>query len=461
MSTPPALLNFFQHEAVEYLDRLEQLLASDPSRPPDGASFLAQSRALRGAATMTRLGGLPELCSTLERLAAGVRDGELRWDQRIHFAARGALVEIRALVGKAEHWGDTEHRQARTHSVALAAVAAGYLTSVAPAASPSSPVVPIARLFPDDGAPGLVERNATPPITLADRFRSDMAAAADGVARESANLAAGQRGAQQLALTDALRRTLLGLADVAESYGAASIAGLAMRMARSGMDQSAERVAIQAFSQLLMDRELSDPALAARVREHATTWPGGLGVVSATEGGMPALTAGAAPTPSRAATPAPAQPARRLPVTPSSLPPVMVSVRGAPRTPIAQTPVSARPVSRPAVDRGTPAPYVPRATPHATPRGSTGAAVVVPAKAGVATGNATGHVAGSAAGTHPTGVVAIQSLLYSGESALERARAVRDQLREAWQQAGGAAIDPTTTALLDELSDLLDLASPA
>ena len=58
-------------------------------------------------------------------------------------------------------------------------------------------------------------------------------------------------------------------------------------------------------------------------------------------------------------------------------------------------------------------------------------------------------------------VVPIETLLYRGPDALARARVVRDQLRAAWQRAGGAAIDPTAAALLDELSDLLDLAATA
>jgi len=395
MSAPPALLGFFRQEASEYLDRLDQLLAGDELVAPDGASFLAQARALRGAASMTKLGGLPELASTVERIAGGLRDGELRWDQRLHFAVRGALLELRALVKKSEQWTDGEQRQARTHSVALAAVAAGYLASLSPAASPASPVVPIARLFPDDGAPGLVERNPTPPITLAERFRSDMAAAADGVARESANLATGDRGPQQLALTDALRRSLLGLSDVAESYGATSIATLAMRMARSAMEHPPERIAIQSFARLLMDRELTEQELAARVREQSTTWPG----TDAVRGATP-----------RAGTP----------VATSAIPASIPTTPTSPSTGWETNPPAAATAGRPAaVFARTPA---------------------------------------DSAAAQPAAIVAIESLLYDGASALERARVVRDELRLAWQRAGGTSLDPTTAALLDELSDLLDLA---
>ena len=135
-------------------------------------------------------------------------------------------------------------------------------------------VIPISRFFPDDGLPAILQRNAEPPITLAQRFRNDIAAAADGVARESHALATSAPGPSQLALSDGLRRGLLGLSDVAESYGAASIATLATKMARAPLATSAERAAVQAYAQLLMDRERSDAELAARVKEASIAWAG-------------------------------------------------------------------------------------------------------------------------------------------------------------------------------------------
>ncbi len=274
MSAPQALIEFFQREAGEYLDRLDQLLASDDSATPDAATFLTHARALRGSATMTRLEGLPDLASTIERIATGLRDGELRWDQRLHFAVRGALVELRALVARAQAWGEVEQRRSRTQSVALAAVAAGYLATSAPPASPAGQVIPISRFFPEDGLPAILQRNPEPPITLAQRFRNDIAAAADGVAREAQALVTSAPGPSQLALSDGLRRGLLGLSDVAESYGAASIATLAIKMARAPLAISSERAAVQGFAQLLMDREVTDQELAQRVKDASITWAG-------------------------------------------------------------------------------------------------------------------------------------------------------------------------------------------
>ncbi|MBL0940596.1 MAG: hypothetical protein IBJ03_16995 [Gemmatimonadaceae bacterium] len=274
MSAPQALIEFFQKEAVEYLDRLDQLLSAGESQGPDAAAFLASARALRGSATMTRLDGLPDFASTVERIASGWRDQELRWDQRMHFAVRGALAELRSLVERAAVWSDSETRRSRTQSVALAAVAAGYLALAAPADSPAMQIVPIARFFPDDGLPAIVQRNPNPPMTLAQRFRQDIAAAADGVARESATLATTPAGPAQLAVTDGVRRSLLGLADVAESYGAASITTLATRMARAPLAASSERASVQALARLLMDRELTDSQLAAQVKQTGLTWAG-------------------------------------------------------------------------------------------------------------------------------------------------------------------------------------------
>jgi len=272
MSAPQALIEFFQKEASEYLDRLDQLLLDAEQSMPDAAAFLTHARALRGSATMTRLDGLPDLASTIERIATGVRDQELRWDQRLQFAVRGALAELRVLVGRAQTWSDAEQRRSRTQSVALASVAAGYLARSAPSGSPASQVVPISRFFPEDGSPALLQRNPEPPTTIAMRFRHDISAAADGVAREAAALAESEQAPSQLALSDAMRRALLGLADVAESYGAASIATLATRMARAPLAHVRERMAIQAFAMLLMDRELTDQQLAKRVKDTNYTW---------------------------------------------------------------------------------------------------------------------------------------------------------------------------------------------
>lgn len=392
MSAPQALIEFFQQEAFEYLDRLDQLLTASENACPEANAFLTHARALRGSATMTRLEALPDLAATIERIAAGVRDNELRWDQRLHFAVHGALVELRDLVGLANAWTETEQRRSRTQSVALAAVAAGYRT-VSPSSGPTAPVVPISRFFPDDGLPGILERNPSPPCTLPQRFRSDIAVAAAAIARETeASLAAADAGTGtgQPAPHDALRRALLNLGTVAESYGATSIAALAVTMARAPLEGAGERVAVQSFAQLLQDQVRSDQELAAHVKEATLAWPGRRTPPSASVSASASASASVA--------------------TPST------GLPQSPRTGVLTPPrLIIRDVS-------------------ASPRQSVKTVAVA------------------------SELVPIEQLLYSGAGALRRAQEVRDELRVAWTAQGGTGFNPAATALLDELSDLLDLA---
>lgn len=420
MSAPQALIEFFQQEAIEYLDRLEQLLAASENACPDATSFLTHARALRGSATMTRLEALPDLAATVERIAAGLRDGELRWDQRLHFAVHSALVELRDLVGHANEWSDADQRRSRTQSVALAAVAAGYL-AIQPVAAPTSPVVPISRFFPDDGLPGILERNPNPPCTLPQRFRSDIATAAALIAKEASTLFLVETGVGQPAGTDALRRALLALSTVAESYGATSIAALSVTMARAPLESNSERAAVHALAHLMQDQERSDQELAARVKDATLSWPGRR-------------------TPSMAQTPsAPLTASANVPSAPSANMPPIGMTPGAVPTIAANAPRALTPVPPRLVIRDLPQP-----TPTPTPAAGVRAAPNTPVPA--------------AAKAAANELVPIELLLYSGPSALARAREVRDELKATWRDRVGVAVDPKASALLDELSDLLDLA---
>ncbi|MEP6835279.1 MAG: Hpt domain-containing protein [Gemmatimonas sp.] len=401
MSAPQALIEFFQQEAIEYLDRLEQLLAASENACPDASAFLTHARALRGSATMTRLEALPDLAATVERIASGLRDGELRWDQRLHFAVHGALVELRDLVSHANDWTETEQRRSRTQSVALAAVAAGYLSPPAIGAT-NTPVVPISRFFPDDGLPGILERNPNPPFTLPQRFRSDIAHAGAAITRETNALSTSEVGVSQTAAGDALRRALLALSAVGESYGATSIAALCVTMARAPLESTSERAAVHALAHLMQDQERTDQELAARIKDATLSWPG-------------RRTPSMAQTPSASANASVSAPAGG-PVNTHAVP-----------TPRANTPAPPR-----LVIRDLPQPTTPSASMGGS--SSQGAPAVT------------------------SDIVPIESLLYSGPSALARAREVRDQLRSVWSEKVGIAVDPAASALLDELSDLLDLA---
>jgi len=274
MPTPRSLIAFFQAEASETLDHLDRLLTDAEAGAIDAAAFLSGAQALRGSAALTRLEGLTELAATMERLALGIRDQAVRWDPRLLHAVRGGIVDLRSLIQRAEAWGETEQRQSRAAAVALATTASAHLAAAPLPEVSTGAIVPVARLAPDDGRPGILERNPSPPITLAQRFRVDLADAAAAVDREMVSLEEIGSGASSLVVTDALRRALMSLADMADSYAAASVASLATRMARAPLTSAEERTAVHAFAKLLLDREQSDAELAVEVRQASLAWSG-------------------------------------------------------------------------------------------------------------------------------------------------------------------------------------------
>lgn len=273
MTTPPALLEFFQKEAGEYLDRMDRMVSAAATDTPDAAAFVTHARALRGSAAMTRLDGLADFAATIERIAISLRDATLRWDPRLQQALRMALHELRDLMHHAPHWSEDAQRRCRSQSVALATSAAGNLAGP-PSIEPSGPITPIARFFPDDGHPAILDRNPAPTMTLARRFRLDIDVAAELMERECGSAIESGAEPPPVTRTDALRRALMALAELAESYAATSIATLATRMARAPIATRNELHGIQHFAHLLRTPDLSDTQLAQQVKQATLTWNG-------------------------------------------------------------------------------------------------------------------------------------------------------------------------------------------
>jgi chemotaxis protein histidine kinase CheA len=261
MSPPTLLLTFFRKEAVEYLARLEHLATAATAGAPDTATVLAQARALHGSAQLTPLAGMAEATGALERLAGGLQAGAVQWDAALRERVLEAVRDMRALVAQAEAWGPEAQRAAHAIVVRLSQATVQALDGPQPATTEAGPVVPIARFYPEGGAPGILHRAPAPPTTRARRFREEVAAAGAGVGVEAVRV---------LQDAEETRRALRLLADVAESYGAASIAQLATRMARAPLATADEREAVLALAALLQDRALTEPALAQAVREAGT-----------------------------------------------------------------------------------------------------------------------------------------------------------------------------------------------
>jgi hypothetical protein len=136
MTGPAPLLDFFVLEAGEYLEQLDALLArgTGPSGP-DAAAMQRLSRALRGSATMAKLGPFADVASGLERVGRGLQSGTIAWDAGSDAVVTAAVDDLKLLVRSARNWtnADTERAKAR------AAELQRYAPS--PASSAPTPVV--------------------------------------------------------------------------------------------------------------------------------------------------------------------------------------------------------------------------------------------------------------------------------------------------------------------------------
>lgn len=111
MSTPAGLLDFFVLEASDYIEQLDGLVARAGGATPDPDPFTRSARSLRGSATMARLPGIAEIAANLERIGRGMRDGSVKWDHALQGAAVSAIDDLKILLRAVRTWGDAEDQR--------------------------------------------------------------------------------------------------------------------------------------------------------------------------------------------------------------------------------------------------------------------------------------------------------------------------------------------------------------
>jgi chemotaxis protein histidine kinase CheA len=345
---------------------------------------------------MARHGALAELASALEAVSLGLRDGSLSWTATATDAVTAAVDGYKLLLRQVREWTDG-------HAATAVARAAELRDLVAASASParSNTIIPIARLFYDDSGPHVVERNPQPPISADLRFRQAAVPLASTLRRliEEARHATepGSRSAAGQDLAAAIR----DLGELAESYDIRAVVNFA-RARETALAQLEERAL-----------DVVDGAAQALIESAGTAW--------------------ARPTP-----------------------PVATGVIAPPTT--AAPPAAPRPqpaVAAPAATAATAATSEPAAPTRTPPSGQALVALLETSISGLNDFAATDpaersrHAAANLS-SPAAGLVPIETLVYRGRAALDRAREVRDLLR------GATPPDP---ALLSELFDLLDLAA--
>src|SRR6187549_3024031 len=135
----PELLRFFHAEAQEYLDAVEELASGSGSF--EAGSFVAASRALRGSATMARVPRVAEIALSMERIANGIRDGEVDWSATLRRDLVDTIVDLRRFVANSGNWSTEDDRHALDRLAALRALLpAGKSTPSTPASAGTTPI---------------------------------------------------------------------------------------------------------------------------------------------------------------------------------------------------------------------------------------------------------------------------------------------------------------------------------
>ncbi len=133
------LLDFFTLEASEYVEQLDGLVGAARGGTPDIEACLRLARALRGSATMAKVGGIADVAAALERSAHALQSGALPWSDALHGAFVAAIDDLKILIRGVRAWGEAETNRA--------AARARQLAVFAPAASSAEAAAPYASTF--------------------------------------------------------------------------------------------------------------------------------------------------------------------------------------------------------------------------------------------------------------------------------------------------------------------------
>jgi HPt (histidine-containing phosphotransfer) domain-containing protein len=134
MTGPAGFLDFFVLEASDYVEQLDGLLLRASATGPDAGALQRIARALRGAATMAKLRSFADLAGAVERVGRALHEGAQHWDPALSAALVAAVDELKTLIHAARTWSAAEDRRAESRVASLAKYA-----PAAPAASLSPP----------------------------------------------------------------------------------------------------------------------------------------------------------------------------------------------------------------------------------------------------------------------------------------------------------------------------------
>lgn len=131
------LLDFFTLEASEYVEHLDGLVAKAGGGIPDLDGWARHARALRGSATMAKVGGVADVATALERVAHGLHVGTIGWNDALRGAVVSAIDDLKILIRGVRTWSVAETNRATARALELAAFAPAAATAGASAPNAS------------------------------------------------------------------------------------------------------------------------------------------------------------------------------------------------------------------------------------------------------------------------------------------------------------------------------------
>lgn len=392
---------FFATEAANIAAGLE-LLTTRAGDQDTAANVLRRVRALRGVAGVKEIGPLADTLEATEDAARGLESGTEEMSPEARQLLEVAAAYLRTLASAMRGDGDVNAPSSSRDAFASA------LDNWMSRTNERDTVVPISDLFYSDGTAGIVEASANPPTSVAQRFRLELVSLGEHLRQvvDSARHAA-DTGSMIRSRRD-LKRALRALQAAAQSFGEYEVAEFI-----GGHLEAADHVdflglaALEDLASVLSQPGNEGERLSARLREIT----GGRDLSSAIGMGFGAE-----------------QPAAHEPT----------AARVSRPSPLAiATPAVAQPVQH--------------AEPAAVPAGNLDAGSASLIDSSIAALDALNErpLAEPVPYTDIE-VVPIETLLYRGRAALDRAVEIRDEIRRS-----GNRPDP---AALEELFDLLELA---
>jgi chemotaxis protein histidine kinase CheA len=381
-----------------------ELLTTRSGDAETAGNVLNRVRALRGVAGVKEVAPLAEVLEATEDAARGLESGSERMTPEARQLLEAAAAYLRTLSSALRGVGNVDAPSPERDAFFAAQ------ESWANHAGERERVVPIAELFYEDGGPGVVEPSQSPPTSASERFRLELVSLGEHLRQ----VVSGARRVGDAASVNRARRDLRGALRAAQaaaaSFGERDVAEFIASHASAADDLDFHSLAtLDELASLLADPGVGAERLRARLREAARdqdlTAPAATGV--ADETGVE-LTA------------------RLTPPIARQAPPETPAV---PLTPVA----AATPV-----------------TPAAAISATNGSAAALIDSSIAALDTLGSNPFGEPVPIPEDNVVPIETLLYRGRAALDRAVEIRDEIRR--------GSDDVDRDALEELFDLLELA---